>query len=187
MNRFSSFVSRPEDLNCCFWDILLLLAGEPAFGFLREALSAPPGTPDEASSVDSLDRAFASFAETSEGGLEEAEDLPHAEETRDLPDPGKSREKRLGSLLGMRRKRRVPRGRDHFPSVFFLKLRACVLRANDEGWVFLPDACAKRFACFFLLPSSALARRGLEKNARGFSAACVFSRRWKIAGILLVV
>lgn len=162
MSRFSPFVSRPEDFNCCFWDILLLLAGEPAFEFLREALSAPPGAPDEASSVDSPHRADVSVAEASEGGLEEAappgkarkaEDLPHAEETRGLLDDGKSR-KRVRFSLGMRRKRRVPRERDRFPS-FFLKLRACVLRANyfPKGgcWFFFPGACAKRFTFFFPL------------------------------------
>lgn len=100
MSRLSTFVSRPRDLNCCFWDILLLLAGEPAFEFLREVLSAPP---DEASSVDSPHRADAFVAETSEGGSEAAappgktrtaEDLPRAEETRGhpgLPDDGKWR------------------------------------------------------------------------------------------------
>ncbi|KAG8134856.1 hypothetical protein E2320_007930 [Naja naja] len=88
MSRLSPFVPRPEDINCCFWDILLLLAGEPAFEFLREALSAPPGSLDEASSVDSPHRADVSVAETSEGGFGAAEDLPHEEERRGLSDDG---------------------------------------------------------------------------------------------------
>ncbi|XP_025028722.1 uncharacterized protein LOC112541832 [Python bivittatus] len=54
MSHASNVLSRPEDLNCCFWNMLLLLAEEPAFEGLREALSsgsaAPvhPGAPEEA-------------------------------------------------------------------------------------------------------------------------------------------
>ncbi|XP_070612658.1 uncharacterized protein [Erythrolamprus reginae] len=94
MSRLSRFISKPEDFDRCFWDILLLLAREPAFEFLREVLSAPPSAPEEASSDDSWHH---QAAETSETGSEEAtppakvqkvDDLPHVEETRGLFDDG---------------------------------------------------------------------------------------------------
>ncbi|XP_070613174.1 uncharacterized protein [Erythrolamprus reginae] len=93
MSRLSSFISKPEDFDCNFWYILLLLAREPAFEYLRKVLSAPPDSPEGASSEDSPHQA----AETSETGSEEVapptkvrkvEALPHVVETRGLFDDG---------------------------------------------------------------------------------------------------
>ncbi|KAM6439952.1 neuronal acetylcholine receptor subunit alpha-9 [Liasis olivaceus] len=87
MSHASNAVSRPEDLNCCFWNMLLLLAEEPAFEGLREALSsgsaAPvhPGAPEEATSPSEATRpGYHSFVVSGHEANASAEEAPEGSE-----------------------------------------------------------------------------------------------------------
>lgn len=140
--KMSLFVSRPEDLNSSFWDMLLLLAWEPDFEFLWQALSLQP---DEAASVDSPPGAAASVVETSEGGSGAAappggarmdEDSPQADEAAAAANPAGKPPNGARFSSGMRRKRRVLKGRRRFPSLSLSRV-----------FFFLPSLPSSEHAC----------------------------------------